>query len=87
MPVHLIEGSVTSIVDRAICQAVRRSVLRHHRSVIKGAGHMMPLTHPTELTRLLVQELGVSSRAPHLDLDDARVPVARPVTESGLRHR
>jgi lipase len=55
IPVHVIEGSATSIVDRVICRAVRRSVRHHRRSVIKGAGHMMPLSHPNELTRVLVQ--------------------------------
>jgi len=55
--VHVIEGSATSAVDRAICDAVLRSVLQARRSVIEGAGHMMPLSHPAEVTQVLVQQL------------------------------
>ncbi|HEY6744166.1 MAG TPA: alpha/beta hydrolase [Mycobacteriales bacterium] len=54
VPVHVIEGSATSVVDRAICAAVLRSVPHVRRSVVEGAGHMIPLTHAAELTRLLV---------------------------------
>jgi lipase len=56
-PVHVIEGSATSVVDRAICDAVLRSVPHARRSLIEGAGHMMPLSHPADLTRVLVQHL------------------------------
>jgi pimeloyl-ACP methyl ester carboxylesterase len=57
LPVHVIEGSATSAVDRAICDAVLRSVQQARRSVIEGAGHMMPLSHPAEVTQVLVQQL------------------------------
>jgi len=54
LPVHLVEGSATSAVDRAICDVVRRRVPQVQHSVIEGAGHMMPLTHAAQLTRILV---------------------------------
>jgi lipase len=57
VPVHVIEGSATSVVDRAICGAVLRNVQHARRSVIEGAGHMMPLTHAADLTRVLVRQL------------------------------
>lgn len=57
MPVHVIEGSATSLVDRAICDAVLRSVQHSSRSVIEGAGHMVPLTHAADLARVLVRQL------------------------------
>lgn len=57
MPVHVIEGSATSVVDRAICDAVRRNVQRPRHSIIEGAGHMMPLTHAADLTPVLVRQL------------------------------
>ena len=57
VPVHVIEGSATSVVDRAICDAVLRSIQHARRSVIEGAGHMMPLTHAADLTRVLVRQL------------------------------
>jgi lipase len=53
-PVHVVEGSETSAVDRAICDVVRRHVPHAHHTLIEGAGHMMPLTHPEPLTQALV---------------------------------
>jgi len=53
-PVHVIEGSLTSAVDHAICNVVRRQVPHARHTLIEGAGHMMPLTHPEALTRALM---------------------------------
>jgi lipase len=57
MPVHVVEGSATSVVDRAICEVLRENLRCAEHSVIEGAGHMMPLTHPAELSRALVRHL------------------------------
>ena len=54
LPVHVVEGSATSVVDHAICDLVRRHVPRTEHTLIDGAGHMMPLTHPTQLTHALI---------------------------------
>jgi lipase len=54
MPVHVVEGSHTSAVDHAICDIVRQHVPHGRHTVIEGAGHMMPLTHPEQLTRALL---------------------------------
>jgi pimeloyl-ACP methyl ester carboxylesterase len=53
-PVHVIEGSHTSGVDHALCAVVRRHLPHARHTVIEGAGHMMPLTHPEELTRAIL---------------------------------
>ena len=53
-PVHVVEGSRTSAVDHAICDVVRRHVPHARHTLIEGAGHMMPLTHPESLTRALM---------------------------------
>jgi lipase len=53
-PVHVVEGSHTSAVDHAICDVVRRHVPHAQHTLIEGAGHMMPLTHPEPLTRALL---------------------------------
>jgi lipase len=53
-PVHVVEGSRTSGVDHAICDVVRRHVPHAQHTLIEGAGHMMPLTHPEPLTRALL---------------------------------
>ena len=57
VPMHVIEGSATSVVDRAICDAVLRRVQHARRSIVEGAGHMMPLSHAADLTRVLVRQL------------------------------
>jgi pimeloyl-ACP methyl ester carboxylesterase len=56
-PVHVVEGSRTSAVDHAICDVVRRHVPQARHTLIEGAGHMMPLTHPEPLTRALLTGL------------------------------
>jgi pimeloyl-ACP methyl ester carboxylesterase len=56
-PVHVVEGSRTSVVDHAICDVVRRHVPQARHTLIEGAGHMMPLTHPEPLTRALLTGL------------------------------
>ena len=53
-PVHVVEGSQTSAVDHAICDVVRRHVPHAQHTLIDGAGHMMPLTHPEPLSRALL---------------------------------
>ena len=53
-PVHVVEGSQTSTVDHAICDVVRRHVPDARHTLIEGAGHMMPLTHPEPLARALL---------------------------------
>jgi lipase len=53
-PVHIIEGSQTSAVDHAICDVVRRHVPHAQHTLLEGAGHMIPLTHPEPLTRALL---------------------------------
>jgi lipase len=63
VPVHVVEGSATSAVDHAICDVVLRHVPQVEHSVIDGAGHMMPLSHATELTRILVAALARASRS------------------------
>jgi pimeloyl-ACP methyl ester carboxylesterase len=54
VPAHVVEGAETSRVDHAICHVVRRHLPHARHTVIDGAGHMMPLTHPEPLTRALL---------------------------------
>jgi len=57
MPVHVVEGSQTSAVDHAICDVVRRHMPHAQHTLIEGAGHMMPLTHPDPLACALLTEI------------------------------
>lgn len=54
LPVHVVEGSATSVVDHTICDVVRRHVPHVEHTLIDGAGHMLPLTHATQLTRAVL---------------------------------
>ena len=56
-PVLVIEGSQSSAVDHAICDVVRRHVPHAQHTLINGAAHMMPLTHPEPLTHALLTGL------------------------------
>ena len=53
-PAQIVEGSQTSAVDHAICNVVRLHVPHAQHTLIEGAGHMLPLTHPQPLTNALL---------------------------------
>jgi lipase len=61
-PLHIVEGSQTSAVDHAICDVVWRHVPHAQHTLIEGASHMMPLTHPETLTSVL--HAGIERRRP-----------------------
>jgi lipase len=54
LPVHVVEGSATSVVDHTICDLVRQNVPHTEHTLIDGAGHMIPLTHATQLSQALI---------------------------------
>ncbi|HET8528507.1 MAG TPA: alpha/beta hydrolase [Gaiellaceae bacterium] len=56
-PTNVIEGSQTSTVDHAICTILRRHLPQVEHTLIEGAGHMMPLTHPRQLARELLTRI------------------------------
>jgi pimeloyl-ACP methyl ester carboxylesterase len=57
LPVHVVEGSATSVVDHTLCELVLRYVARPEHTLIQGAGHMIPLTHAAALTQVLVNRV------------------------------
>jgi lipase len=64
VPLHVVEGSHSSRVDHAICEVIRRHVAHAQHTVIDGAGHMMPLTHPAPLTRALLTGIAAGANRP-----------------------
>lgn len=58
VPSLVVEGGQTADVERVLCDVVRRHVPTCRHVVIDGAGHMMPLTHPQELTEALIAHVG-----------------------------
>lgn len=57
LPVHVVEGSATSVVDHAICALLLRHLSHPEHILIEGAGHMIPLTHAAALTGALVDRV------------------------------
>lgn len=57
LPVCVIEGSATSVVDHTICRLLLRHLARPEHRLIVGAGHMIPLTHAAGLTQVLVEQI------------------------------
>ncbi|MGR3503146.1 alpha/beta fold hydrolase [Pseudaestuariivita sp.] len=52
-PVTLIEGAESPPIVSAIQTALAARVAHASRHVIEGAGHMVPLSHPAEVARLI----------------------------------
>ena len=48
------DAFLAAAVDHAICDVVLQHLPRARHTLIEGAGHMMPLTHPEELTGTLL---------------------------------
>ncbi len=63
VPTLVVEGELTGEVERALCDVVRRHVPGCRHAVLEGAGHMMPLTHPEELTAVVLAHLNAASHA------------------------
>lgn len=57
LPVCVIEGSISSVVDHTICRLIVQHLPQADHRVIDGAGHMIPLTHADALTRVLVDSV------------------------------
>ncbi len=79
-PVHVIEGTHTSVVDHAICEVIRRHVPHAQHTLIDGASHMMPLTHPEPLTHALLN--GIEHTA--IDRNHVRTTPADPEPRAEL---
>jgi pimeloyl-ACP methyl ester carboxylesterase len=58
-PCLLIVGSKTRAPARAVVDMLRRTLPDATVKVLKGAGHMSPFTHPSELNRLILDHLAV----------------------------
>ena len=52
-PTRLIRGSVTEPVIRAIHETLARRIPRAVDRIVGGAGHMVPITHPDDVARIV----------------------------------
>ncbi|WP_050604822.1 alpha/beta fold hydrolase [Ruegeria sp. 6PALISEP08] len=60
MPVLLLSGSETHPVMQAICESLQQRLPGARHEVVRGAGHMLPISHPNEISALL-QEFWLSN--------------------------
>ena len=56
-PTLLIAGSKTRAPARAVVDMLGATLSNATVTVLKGAGHMSPFTHPSELNRLILGHL------------------------------
>lgn len=63
VPTLLLQGSRTTPPPRRICDRLARVMPFAHMQVIKGAGHMSPLTHRDQVNELLAAHLEANAGA------------------------
>ncbi len=61
-PVLLIQGGQTRLSTRCVCHRLAHALSDVEHRVVRGAGHMLPLTHRDEVNGLVVAFLGAQSR-------------------------
>jgi len=59
-PTSLIVGGSTGAPNRAIVDLLATTLPDVHVTVVKGARHMSPFTHPAEINRLIVDHLALT---------------------------
>jgi pimeloyl-ACP methyl ester carboxylesterase len=56
-PTLLIVGSKTRAPAKAVVELLARTLPNATVTVLRGAGHMSPFTHPLALNRLILEQL------------------------------
>ncbi len=59
-PTLIIQGELTTLPERRMCEIVMESVPGASLALVAGAGHMSPMTHPTQLAALIANHLSGS---------------------------
>mgnify|MGYP000001609755 CR=1 FL=1 len=59
VPVLLVEGSQSPPIVAAVNKALARRLPHANRMTVPEAGHMLPISHPTQLAALMVAHLAV----------------------------
>ncbi|HYD55292.1 MAG TPA: alpha/beta fold hydrolase [Burkholderiales bacterium] len=57
-PVLLLQGGLTQLSTRCVCHRLARSLPDVALHVVRGAGHMLPLTHRDEVNALVASFIG-----------------------------
>jgi pimeloyl-ACP methyl ester carboxylesterase len=56
-PTLLVKGSKTPAPTRAVIDLLGRTLPNARVEILRGAGHMSPFTHPSEINRLIINHL------------------------------
>ncbi len=56
-PTLIVKGSKTPAPTRAVVDLLGKALPNAHVETLKGAGHMSPFTHPTEINLLIIDHL------------------------------
>ena len=57
MPTLIVEGSASPRIIGAICRGLENRMVDARRAMVRGAGHMVPLTHPDQVSAEILQFL------------------------------
>jgi len=60
LPVLLVHGSTTDRVHARLTELIAREIPGAHLETVEGAGHMLTLTHPNVIARLIASHAGGS---------------------------
>lgn len=64
-PVLLLQGGLTQLSARCVSQRLAVALPYVSHRVLRGAGHMLPLTHRDEVNRLVLAHLGSAFSGGH----------------------
>lgn len=57
VPTLVVQGELTTVPERRMCEIVVESVPEAKLALVSGAGHMSPMTHPTQVAAMLAADL------------------------------
>ncbi len=59
VPTTIVCGADTTAPDRRVTELLRAAMPESQYTIVPGAGHMSPLTHPDALARIVLDHLGI----------------------------
>ncbi len=57
LPTLLVRGGCTKLPSRSVCQRLRVALPAAAFKVVRGAGHMLPITHRDEVNALIAAHI------------------------------
>jgi pimeloyl-ACP methyl ester carboxylesterase len=63
LPVLLLQGGCTALPSRCVCKRLRDALPEARFAVVRGAGHMLPVTHRDEVNGLIAGHIDAATAA------------------------